>query len=178
MADTTQCPSCKRRLEVPETHFGKTVQCPQCRNTFVAVDPASVPAAPARVAKPCAPDPEELPPPPPARRSDIDWNRRDPRDRPARRVDRRYDEDRPGYVVPHRGGVIITLGILSLFICGVGFVLGIIAWVMGANDMNEIRADRMDRSGEGTTQAGMVCGIVGTILQALLVLFALLSNIR
>ncbi|MBX9681734.1 MAG: hypothetical protein K2X38_23495 [Gemmataceae bacterium] len=174
MADTTQCPSCKRRLQVPETHLGKSVQCPQCRNTFIAVDPGSLPAAPSRLPTPRA-DPE---PPPPPRRSEFDWSRNDdPYDRPARRVDRRYD-DRNRYSVPHRGGLVITLGILSLFICGVGFILGIMAWVMGANDMGEIRAGRMDRTGEGTTQAGMVCGIVGAILQALGVLLFLLGNLH
>jgi hypothetical protein len=176
MADTTQCPSCKRRLQLPETHLGKPVQCPQCRNTFVAVEVGSTPAAASRLP---SPKPDLEPPPPPPRRSEFDWSRPDdPNDRPARRVDRRYNEPPDRYSVPHRGGLVVTLGILSIFICIVGFILGIMAWVMGANDLTEIRAGRMDRSGESTTQAGMVCGILGTIVQALLFLIFVLSNVR
>jgi hypothetical protein len=62
---------------------------------------------------------------------------------------------------PHRGGVILTLGILGIVCC---FICGIIAWVMGNNDLREMAAGRMDRSGEGLTQAGKICGIIGVIL--------------
>lgn len=63
---------------------------------------------------------------------------------------------------PHRGTLVLVLGILSLVICGI--VLGPIAWVMGNNDLKEIRAGRMDPTGEGTTNAGRICGMIGTIL--------------
>jgi hypothetical protein len=62
---------------------------------------------------------------------------------------------------PHRGGLILTLGILGIVCC---FICGIIAWVMGNNDMREIDAGRMDPSGRGLTQAGKICGMVGVIL--------------
>jgi hypothetical protein len=54
------------------------------------------------------------------------------------------------------------MGILSL-VC-IGVIFGPIAWIMGNNDLREMRAGRMDRSGEGTTKAGQICGIVGTAL--------------
>jgi hypothetical protein len=38
---------------------------------------------------------------------------------------------------------------------------------MGNNDLREMKAGRMDRSGEGTTKAGQICGIIGTILGAI-----------
>ena len=60
-----------------------------------------------------------------------------------------------GYLEPHHGGTILTLGIL-----------GIIAWVMGQSDLEKMRAGRMDRSGEGMTQAGRILGIIATILWA------------
>lgn len=63
---------------------------------------------------------------------------------------------------PHRGGVILTLGILGIVCC---FILGIIAWVMGNNDLREMAAGRMDPSGQGLTQAGKICGMVSVILQ-------------
>ncbi|MSR32717.1 MAG: DUF4190 domain-containing protein [Gemmataceae bacterium] len=62
---------------------------------------------------------------------------------------------------PHRGGLILALGILSLVVCA---PLGIFAWVMGSSDLGKIRSGRMDRSGEGTTQGGYICGIIGSVL--------------
>ena len=62
---------------------------------------------------------------------------------------------------PHRGSVVLTLGILGLLIC---VICGIIAWVMGNNDLREMAAGRMDRSGEGMTKAGKILGMIATIL--------------
>ena len=63
---------------------------------------------------------------------------------------------------PHRGGIILALGILGLVCC---FICGIIAWVMGNNDLKEMAAGRMDPSGQGMTQAGKICGMISVILQ-------------
>jgi hypothetical protein len=63
---------------------------------------------------------------------------------------------------PHRGGLILALGILGLVCC---FICGIIAWVMGSNDLKEMAAGRMDPSGQGMTQAGKICGMISVILQ-------------
>ncbi|HXR47238.1 MAG TPA: hypothetical protein VN784_07325 [Candidatus Limnocylindrales bacterium] len=62
---------------------------------------------------------------------------------------------------PHRGTLILVLGILGLVVCA---PLAIAAWVMGAGDLKQIDAGTMDPSGRGTTQAGKICGIIGTIL--------------
>ena len=67
------------------------------------------------------------------------------------------------YLRPHRGGLILALGILGLVSCQ---VLGVAAWIMGADDIKEMRAGRMDPSGEGLTQAGYALGMVSTILLA------------
>ena len=63
---------------------------------------------------------------------------------------------------PHRGTVILVLGILGIVCC---FICGIIAWVMGNGDLREIDAGRMDPSGRGLTQAGKICGMISVILQ-------------
>ena len=63
---------------------------------------------------------------------------------------------------PHRGGVVLTLGILGI-VCSC-FICGIIAWVMGNGDLREMAAGRMDPSGQGLTQAGKICGIISVIL--------------
>jgi hypothetical protein len=67
---------------------------------------------------------------------------------------------------PHRGTLILVLGILGLVICG---FLGIAAWVMGNGDLKQIDAGTMDPAGRSTTNAGRICGMIATILLALAV---------
>ena len=67
-------------------------------------------------------------------------------------------------MVPHRGVLILVLGIVSLCAC---CFTGPFAWMMGKGDMAEIDAGRMDPEGRGLTQAGMICGIIGVILSVL-----------
>jgi hypothetical protein len=62
---------------------------------------------------------------------------------------------------PHRATTVLILGILGLIVCG---PLAIAAWVMGNSDLKEMDAGTMDSSGRGTTNAGKICGIIGTIL--------------
>ena len=68
--------------------------------------------------------------------------------------------------------LILTFGILSLVLCN---LFGPFAWIMGSSDMAAMRAGRMDRSGEGLTQGGMICGIIGTVLLGLMAVFFLLA---
>jgi hypothetical protein len=67
-----------------------------------------------------------------------------------------------GYLEPHRGTLILVLGILSLTVCG--FFTGIPAWIMGKNDLAKIKAGQMDPEGVGSTKAGMICGMINCIL--------------
>jgi hypothetical protein len=60
----------------------------------------------------------------------------------------------------HRGGAVLALGILGLVVC---FILGVIAWVMGNNDLREMDVGVMDPVGRSMTQAGKVCGIVSVV---------------
>ncbi len=62
---------------------------------------------------------------------------------------------------PHRGTVVLVLGILGLLLC---FILGIVAWVMGNDDLREMRLGTMDPSGRGLTQAGRICGMISVII--------------
>ena len=68
---------------------------------------------------------------------------------------------------PGRGTLILTMGVLSIVLPAVGWVLGIIAIVMGRTDQKKIRAGLMDRSASDLTQAGWICGIIGTCLHAI-----------
>lgn len=72
---------------------------------------------------------------------------------------------------PHRGTLILVLGILSLVVCA---PLGIIAWIMGNGDLKQIDAGAMDPSGRSVTNAGRICGMIAVILMAIAVLIFIL----
>ena len=69
----------------------------------------------------------------------------------------------PGrYVEPHRGALILILGILGFFInCP---IFSFMAWVMASQDLNAMRSGRMDPSGEGLTQAGYYLGMIWSMI--------------
>src|SRR6266581_1794370 len=69
--------------------------------------------------------------------------------------------DRP---VPHRGPIILVLGIVAIVMGGVGLILGPIAWIMGRNDLRAMDAGRMDSSGRANTNAGRICGMIATLV--------------
>jgi hypothetical protein len=73
---------------------------------------------------------------------------------------------------PHRAGAVLTLGILGFF-C---LVCAIIAWVMGTGDLKEMRAGRMDPSGESTTNTGRILGMVFTLLGVVGLVIALATG--
>ena len=159
MAEIIACPACQRKLQVPADFFGKLVQCPECKHSFTAGAPA--PPRPT----PAAERPRDAAPP---RYDDED-------DRPRRRRPRDEEDGfdsassrRSRYLTPHRGGMVLTLGILSWVICP---IFGPFAWYLGQADLAEIRAGRMDPEGEGMTQAGRILGMVHTILAALALAF-------
>lgn len=72
---------------------------------------------------------------------------------------------------PNRGSTVLVLGILGLLLC---VICGVVAWVMGASDLRDMREGRMERRGESETRTGMVLGIVSTCLGGLALLFGLL----
>lgn len=67
---------------------------------------------------------------------------------------------------PHRGVLILVLGILSLGFCA---LTGPFAWLMIREDMAAIRAGRMGKSGEQMTQIGKIMGIIGTLIMLLMI---------
>jgi hypothetical protein len=87
------------------------------------------------------------------------WNRRPP----AERRD----------VEPHRGGLVLFLGItglvmgLTVFLIPVAWIPGLAAWILGQTDLNRINRGLVESSGYGTTQAGWICGIIATCLWGL-----------
>ena len=82
-----------------------------------------------------------------------------PRRRRPRRDDRRDTE-------PHRAGLVLSMGIVSLVLLAfcplLSVIPGMIAWICGRSDLRKMRDETMDPDGEGSTQAGWICGIIGT----------------
>jgi predicted Zn finger-like uncharacterized protein len=82
---------------------------------------------------------------------------------------------------PHRAGLIMGLGIGSVvlattcFLSFVGLPLGIAAVVMGRGDMKKMQAGTMDPDGRSSVNAGVICGIVGIVLNAVLLSFIVLD---
>lgn len=162
MQEIINCPSCRRKLQVPDSLLGQDVQCPTCGATFVAAWGNQTPDSP-------VPRSEQHPWQPPSNENpnraehyadeQVEGDEYEDYPHRPRRYRRRRDYE------PHRGSTILTLGILSLFMCGP--ILGPIAWVMGNQDLSEIKAGRMDPEGESSTNAGKICGMVATLLSIL-----------
>lgn len=63
--------------------------------------------------------------------------------------------------LPRGNGVLIlVLGILGLILCP---PIGIIAWIMGHQELNKIRLGQVSNQDEGLARAGKILGIIGTI---------------
>ena len=184
MNEIIKCPSCQRQLQVPEQYLGQNVQCPECRHMFMATT-ASISAQPVPTSSA-----------PSASSQQSKSERYDEHDYETSRGRRELDDDnddfddfhRPGRVRkrfnPHRGGLILALGLIAL-VGGFSFclpaMLGPVAWALGSWDLREIRAGRMDPEGAGMTQAGHVCGIVATgllVLGTLVVCFLIMAEGR
>lgn len=149
------CPSCSRQLRVPDDLVGKYVKCPGCDKTFTATVEGNSPLTESFREEPAAkPEPARLDEPP-------------TRPRRPPREDEDFDDDRPRRrngrdLAPHRGQLILILGILSLFVGGI--FTAIPAWIMGNHDLKEMREGRMDPEGESNTNVGRIIGMVVTIL--------------
>jgi predicted Zn finger-like uncharacterized protein len=179
MPTVIDCPDCSRRLVVPDELADRKVRCPTCGSTFEAQaalqqpEPSSTreeaPAPPV----PSQEDGERRPCPYCKELIRVEASRcrycgeefeEEDVPQPRRRRVRRDCE-------PHRATLVLVLGIISLVVGFVGFFTGLAAWIMGSADLKKMDAGEMDPSGKGTTQAGKVCGIIGTIFQGMMLLF-------
>lgn len=80
----------------------------------------------------------------------------------------------PGGCRPHRGGVILALGVLSLVLCP---LIGFIPLLMAGADLRAMRDGTMDRSGHGITQAGYILGAVAAVMSAFTVVIMCLFTV-
>ncbi len=93
--------------------------------------------------------------------------------RPAARISAR--QPLPEGVRPHRGGLAVTLGVLSILfapLCfAIGAVLGIAAIAVSAEDLRGIQAGTVDPAGQSFASSGRIIGIIGLVISlAILVL--------
>jgi hypothetical protein len=167
MSTTVGCPTCNLAMRLPEELLGQEARCPGCGCVFKPVARTPIPAgdlerspAPSTAIMapgPVGPAPPQAPPPEPEE-EERPW------ERTQRRRTRRDSE-------PHRGPLVLVLGIFGLvvgFVMGLGLPFGLAAWIMGYRDLRKMRYEKsMDPEGEGMTQAGMVCGAIGTFLGSL-----------
>jgi hypothetical protein len=78
---------------------------------------------------------------------------------------------------PHRAALILTLGILSLALLPTCLftllspLLGLTAWIMAQHDLRKMDANVMDPAGRNHTRFGRACGIAGTMVGLLFVLW-------
>lgn len=145
-----RCTGCGQMLRVADEHAGKKARCPGC-GTIAEVPfsgsvlpPVGEPSSPFSDRYSSAPEVNPF------------------ADRPEAAANPYASPSAPtigpsGYGRPHRGGLVLTFGIVGILCC---MPFGIAAWVMGASDLSEIRAGRMDPSGESTTRVGMILGMV------------------
>lgn len=76
-----------------------------------------------------------------------------------------------GYPEQSQAVTALVLGILSIVLCQ---VLGPFAWKIGHDELRAINEGRRPVSNQGLAQAGKVCGIVGTVLLGIGVVFLVL----
>lgn len=187
MPEITQCPQCQRKLNVQEAQLGQTVQCPVCGAFFTAAvvstqRASSPPPVPEERESPRRSD---APPPsgrdyddrrPPYRDDDDDYERR------RRPLPRGYTGYRDPYGGgrPHRGGAVLAVGLIGLFISCIplaGWILGGIALSMANADLAAMNRGMMDDSGRGLTQGGQVCGTIAVVISTLVFLGFCLLNL-
>jgi len=158
-----QCETCNTTLRVSDEHAGKKAKCPKCK--AINLIQAGVQTNKLHPQTPDAP-------------ADFYSHAGNSQDSTAAVAKPNpYQASNvgvgSGYVQPHRGAMILVLGIFA-FMCNFMFVPGILAWTFGRADLKAIDAGRMDPEGRGLTMAGMILGIVGTVLPLVFILLYLL----
>ena len=127
----TKCPGCGRLLRVGDEDAGRQARCPACSTIYVVPrSPAPVEPSAELTGNPFADRPGRVGP-------EVSAMSRQPAVSPTR------------HASPHRGGLILALGILGWLVgCP---VFSVAAWMLGSSDLREMRYGRMDSSGMGIT---------------------------
>jgi hypothetical protein len=172
-----KCPHCKGEIIVPTASPAVTAPPPAAPAAAPTLEISGVTipaAAPVMAAPPVVPVMAAAAPPPVAPPfQPVGWGDVHP-------VAHRHDF-RPGRGQPHRGVIVMVLGIIGIvvsllsyfvFCCPflglpaglLGLGLGLGGAIMGGADLKKINAGIMDVDGKGMTLAGLICGIVGSVV--------------
>ena len=73
----------------------------------------------------------------------------------------------------NRPTIVLVLGILGVVCCG---LLAPFAWIMGSSELKAIRAGTSPAAGEGLAKAGMILGIIGSVLLILSLLWVFFAG--
>ncbi len=142
MSFVIQC-ECGQQMTVEDQHTGQSAMCVNCRRTIQIPERSAVPGEIVMV----RPSPGGAPYPPQPTGPGAAGG---------------------GWRKPHRAGLVLTLGILGLVCCCCGgLVFGLPALILGINDMNEMKAGRMDPSGYSMTMTGAICGGISLVMMLL-----------
>lgn len=184
----SNCPGCGRRLQLADEHAGKQARCPICNTISTISDVVATesgngtnPKLPSWFLR--TPEGQTYGP---ATKQQLDvWVTEG---RVSEDCHLRTDDQeewvlaaeaypvlsfyRPSTNTPHsnvlqlpaprrdRGRLVLGLGILGLALAPIG----VAAWIIGARDLREMRAGRLDPRGMGATHAGHLMGLVGTVV--------------
>lgn len=81
---------------------------------------------------------------------------------------------------PHHATAVLVMGIASIFTAGtiiIGMVLGIIAWIVGGQDLQGMDRGHVDPRGRGSVNTGRVCGLIGAILSGMMIFVLIIGAI-
>ncbi|MBM1142307.1 hypothetical protein GN155_000870 [Alcanivorax sp. ZXX171] len=65
---------------------------------------------------------------------------------------------------PHRDTAVLVMGLLGMLVFA---PIGTVAWILAARDLGAMNRGEMDPEGRGQTTAGLVLGIIATVLMVL-----------
>jgi hypothetical protein len=154
---TVSCPRCRRTLDVAGLTTDALAHCPACQHEFRAgPGPAAIQTGQGRVDAPPLAELVDEPEPSRAR----ERGRLRPR--------------RDGQLKPHRGPMILVMGVASFVVAPL--LLGPATWILARNDLREMHAGRMDTAGRDQTRIGQLCGVLSTLL-CTLVIFLLCGRV-
>lgn len=160
------CKGCVSVLKVPDEYAGKQARCPKCQTLNLIQ--AGIQTEPAGSLF------DDLPTAPPYKSDNPFGAEPEPNVYSAPMSQPTYGASPhlgSAYAMPHRGGMVLTFGILSVALCNFMLIPGILAWIIGSGDLKKMHAGVMDPAGRGLTQTGMIMGIIMTCLSALFILF-------
>jgi len=75
------------------------------------------------------------------------------------------------------GIISIVTGFLSIVSVAIGGALGVAAIVLGAIDLNRIKAGRSSDKGRGSDIAGIVCGAIGIVVSIITTILIIVIGI-